>query len=73
LGGAVAGGRVVTDWPGLRGTDLYQGRDLQPTTDMRSVFKTVLAEHLELPEAHVESVVFPDSKSVPPMRDIVRS
>jgi len=73
LGGAVAGGRVVTDWPGLRGTDLYQGRDLKPTTDMRSVFKTVLAEHLELPEAHVESVVFPDSKSVPPMRDIVRS
>jgi uncharacterized protein (DUF1501 family) len=73
LGGAVAGGRIITDWPGLRGTDLYQGRDLKPTTDMRSVFKTVLAEHLELPEAHVESVVFPDSKSVPPMRDIVRS
>ena len=73
LGGAVAGGRVVTDWPGLRGADLYQGRDLQPTTDMRSVFKAVLAEHLELPETHLESVVFPDSKSAPPMRDIVRS
>jgi uncharacterized protein (DUF1501 family) len=73
LGGAVAGGRVVTDWPGLRGADLYQGRDLKPTTDMRSVFKAVLAEHLELPETHLESVVFPDSKSAPPMRDIIRS
>jgi len=73
LGGAVAGGRVVTDWPGLRGADLYQGRDLQPTTDMRSVFKAVLAEHLDVPETHLESVVFPDSKSAPPMRDIVRS
>jgi len=73
LGGAVAGGRVVSDWPGLRGADLYQGRDLQPTTDMRSVFKAVLAEHLEVPETHLESVVFPDSKSAPPMRDIVRS
>ena len=73
LGGAVAGGRVVTDWPGLRGADLYQGRDLQPTTDMRSVFKAVLAEHLELPETHLENVVFPDSKFAPPMRDIIRS
>jgi uncharacterized protein (DUF1501 family) len=73
LGGAVAGGRVVTDWPGLGSADLYQGRDLKPTTDMRSVFKAVLAEHLELPETHLESVVFPDSKSAPPVRDIVRS
>jgi len=73
LGGAVAGGRVMTDWPGLRSADLYQGRDLKPTTDMRSVFKAVLAEHLELPETYLESVVFPDSKAAPPMRDIVRS
>jgi uncharacterized protein (DUF1501 family) len=73
LGGAVAGGRVVTDWPGLRDTDLYQGRDLMPTTDIRSVFKAVLAEHLELPETHLENVVFPGSKSAPPMRDIIRS
>lgn len=73
LGGAVAGGRVVTDWPGLRGADLYQGRDLRPTTDLRSVFKAVLAEHLELPEAHLESVVFPNSRSAPPVQDIVRS
>lgn len=73
LGGAVAGGRVVTDWPGLRGSDLYQGRDLMPTTDIRSVFKAVLAEHLELPKTHLESIVFPGSKSAPPMRDIIRS
>ncbi len=73
LGGAVAGGRVVTDWPGLRSADLYQGRDLKPTTDIRSVFKAVLAEHLGLPETHLDNVVFPDSKSAEPLRDIVRS
>jgi len=73
LGGAVNGGRVLTDWPGLRSADLYQGRDLKPTTDLRSVFKAVLAEHLEVPETHLARVVFPDSKSAPPIRDIVRS
>lgn len=73
LGGAVNGGRVLTDWPGLRSADLYQGRDLKPTTDLRSVFKAVLAEHLEVPETHLARVVFPESKSAPPIRDIVRS
>ena len=35
----------------LRGADLYDGRDLRPTTDLRSVFKGVLAEHLARLEA----------------------
>ena len=41
-GGAVRGGRVFADWPGLAERDLYEGRDLKPTTDMRAVFKGVL-------------------------------
>src|SRR5262245_59895438 len=36
LGGAVAGGRVVADWPGLGARSLYEGRDLKPTTDLRA-------------------------------------
>ena len=32
LGGAVAGGKVIADWPGLRHAALYEGRDLRPTT-----------------------------------------
>jgi uncharacterized protein (DUF1501 family) len=61
LGGAVAGGRVVCDWPGLSSRALYEGRDLQPTLDIRSVMKGVLAEHLHVPGVAIESDVFPDS------------
>jgi len=61
LGGAVNGGRVVADWPGLAAGDLYEQRDLQPSTDIRSVFKGVLVEHFELDSAFVERSVFPDS------------
>ncbi len=47
-GGAVAGGRVVADWPGLKPEHLYENRDLMPTTDLRAVLKGVLADHLGL-------------------------
>jgi uncharacterized protein (DUF1501 family) len=73
VGGAVAGGRVLTDWPGLRNSDLHQGRDLRPTTDLRSVFKGILADHLELPAAQLEASVFPDSTAALPMRDLITS
>src|SRR5205809_549587 len=33
-GGALKGGRIVADWPGLKATDLHDGRDLKPTTDL---------------------------------------
>jgi uncharacterized protein (DUF1501 family) len=41
-GGAVAGGRVRTTWPGLAEGKLFQGRDLAPTTDLRAVAKGLL-------------------------------
>ena len=41
-GGAVKGGRVIADWPGLKDADLYESRDLKPTTDLRAVLKGVL-------------------------------
>ena len=49
-GGAVKGGRVIADWPGLKPANLYQGRDLAPTTDLRAVIKGVLRDHLGLAE-----------------------
>lgn len=73
LGGAISGGRVVADWPGLSNSDLYQNRDLRPTTDMRSLFKGVLADHLSLNNALLDRTVFPDSAAAPAMRDLVRS
>ena len=61
MGGAVHGGRVVADWPGLSARALYQSRDLNPTMDIRSVLKGVLADHMRVPAAALESTVFPDS------------
>jgi uncharacterized protein (DUF1501 family) len=46
LGGAVRGGKVYGQWPGLGANDLYEGRDLALTTDFRDVFGEVAARHL---------------------------
>ena len=61
LGGAVNGGRIHGQWPGLAEGNLYQGRDLLPTTDMRSLFKTVLRDHLQISQDSIESELFPNS------------
>ena len=71
LGGAINGGNVMADWPGLSNSNLYEGRDLYPTTDVRSLFKGILTEHLLLPETFVEREVFPDSAAARPIRDII--
>ncbi len=73
VGGALNGGKVFADWPGLRDGDLFGGRDLQPTTDLRSVFKAVLEQHLELSPDFVERAVFPGSKSARPLNNLVRT
>lgn len=70
-GGAVHGGRVAGDWPGLAGADLQDGRDLRAATDLRAVFKGVLLGHLGLRESAVEMQVFPDSRSVRPFDGLV--
>jgi uncharacterized protein (DUF1501 family) len=66
-GGAVAGGRVIADWPGLASRDLHENRDLRATIDMRAVFKGVLADQFALGEAALEESVFPDSAAVAPL------
>ena len=73
VGGAVQGGRVVADWPGLAANALYQGRDLKPTLDLRAVMKGVLAAHLGVPAAALDREVFPDSSGIRPLRDLVRT
>lgn len=73
VGGAVQGGRVIADWPGLSSHALYQGRDLQPTLDLRSVLKGVLEEHLLVPGRALQNVVFPDSSSAKPLGGLIRT
>jgi uncharacterized protein (DUF1501 family) len=73
MGGAVDGGKIIADWPGLGKNDLYAGRDLLPTTDVRSLFKGVLRDHLDLPSAFIDREVFPDSATARPLRDLIRT
>jgi uncharacterized protein (DUF1501 family) len=70
-GGAVKGGRVISDWPGLKPANLYQGRDLAPTNDLRAVFKGVLQDHLGIAETALAQTVFPDSTAARPMKGLL--
>ena len=66
LGGAVKGGRVIADWPGLNDAALHEGRDLKPTTDLRAILKGVLIDHLGVEAKATGALVFPDSSMVTP-------
>jgi uncharacterized protein (DUF1501 family) len=63
LGGAVDGGRVIADWPGLADTSLYEGRDLRPTLGLDTVIGAAIAEHYRLERPRVMTTLFPDTKS----------
>jgi uncharacterized protein (DUF1501 family) len=71
VGGAVAGGRVKTTWPGLGTGQLFENRDLAPTTDLRAVAKGMLASLLGL-DAGALGRVFPASEGVGPMPGLIR-
>jgi len=70
VGGAVAGGRVLADWPGLAPRDLHEARDLRPTTDLRALFKAVLHERFGVGEAVLARAVFPASDSIEPLEGV---
>jgi uncharacterized protein (DUF1501 family) len=70
-GGALKGGRVIADWPGLNSSDLYESRDLKPTTDLRAVFKGLLKDHLRADENMLAASVFPGSEAVAPMAGLI--
>jgi len=70
-GGALKGGRVVADWPGLKDGDLRDQRDLKPTTDLRSVLKGLLRDHLRVDERQLEASVFPDSAAARPTEGLL--
>ena len=67
LGGAVNGGRVIADWPGLAKRNRNEGRDLKITTDLRAVLKSVLSDHLQVATATLNSEVFPGGSALKPV------
>jgi uncharacterized protein (DUF1501 family) len=71
LGGAVKGGRVMANWPGLAPKNLYEARDLAPTCDLRTVLKGVLRDHLGVPTGALASAVFPDSRMATPADGLI--
>jgi uncharacterized protein (DUF1501 family) len=72
LGGAVAGGAIKATWPGLGSGQLFENRDLAPTTDLRAVAKGMLASHLGL-NADALGQVFPNSDAAGPMPGLNRT
>ena len=58
MGGALKGGRVAGQWPGLKAEDLFEGRDLKPTTDIRSWIATILRQHWHLNDRQL-ATIFP--------------
>src|SRR5436305_1661573 len=71
VGGALKGGRVVADWPGLKSANLYEGRDLAATTDLRAVLKGLLKDHLRVTDQALAGSVFPGSADVRAMEGLL--
>jgi uncharacterized protein (DUF1501 family) len=72
-GGALKGGRVIADWPGVAEAKLYENRDLMATTDLRAVMKGLLRDHVRVRDDALATSVFPDSAGVKPMTGLVVS
>ena len=70
-GGALKGGRIVADWPGVKEADLYQDRDLKPTTDLRAVLKGLLKDHLRVDDQVLATDIFPDSDAAKPIEGLL--
>ena len=70
-GGALRGGRVIADWPGLGQSALHEARDLKPTIDLRAVCKGLLKDHLRIDDAVLAAEVFPASSAVKPMAGLL--
>jgi uncharacterized protein (DUF1501 family) len=70
-GGAVKGGRVIADWPGLKNAQLHEGRDLAATTDLRAVLKGLLKDHLRVTDEALAGNVFPGSGDVKAVAGLV--
>ncbi len=72
IGGAVAGGRVVADWPGLRQSDLYEARDLKPTASLDALISGVASDSLGLDPHRTSRTLFAQAGSTQPMTGLIR-
>jgi uncharacterized protein (DUF1501 family) len=73
LGGAVQGGRVVADWPGLAPSTLFEGRDLKPTLALDALIASAAAEAFRLEPERTSRVLFPDFARGKPLLALLRT
>lgn len=73
MGGAVKGGRVLADWPGLAQANLYEARDLKPTTQLDAVIGGAVAGHFGVDPGRVMPALFPASARVTAVEGLVRA
>ncbi|MBX3594303.1 DUF1501 domain-containing protein [Sphingomonas sp.] len=73
IGGAVRGGRVLADWPGLADGSLYEDRDLKPTTALDTLIASSAAAHFEIDPQQAAQAMFPGQKRAGPIDGLVRA
>jgi uncharacterized protein (DUF1501 family) len=72
-GGALHGGRVIADWPGLASSALYEGRDLRPTLDLDVLVAQVAAEAFALDPDRVRKALFPEARKGQPLPRLLKA
>jgi len=73
LGGVVAGGKVVADWPGLGAPQLHDGRDLKPTASLDALIAAAVSNHYGLDPALGMRTLFPESRAAVPEQNLIRA
>jgi uncharacterized protein (DUF1501 family) len=73
LGGAVRGGRVVADWPGLAPAQLFEGRDLKPTLALDALIAQVCAEVFAVDPERMAHTLFPQSARSKPLERLLKA
>ena len=73
VGGAVRGGRMIADWPGLAAANLFEGRDLRPTLSLDALIAQTCAETFGLDPDRVAQVLSPGNPRRPPLPGLLRS
>jgi uncharacterized protein (DUF1501 family) len=73
IGGAVEGGRVVADWPGLAPASLLDGRDLQPTLALDALISQTCAELFGQDPERMARALFPNGARAKPLPRLLRT
>jgi uncharacterized protein (DUF1501 family) len=73
LGGDVNGGNVITDWPGLSQSNLYEGRDLKPTLNLDTLIASLASASYGLAPDQVTKAIFPDANIGKPLENLIKA